>query len=113
MADPPTKRPRRCQQAGGAGKRKLAHDTASQTEKRSRRVANSEAERLLDSDVAIGDSQVLQVLRLWKFSENAFRTNVTPRDAAFVLSDTIGKPAPDVWWAVLPWHPAVWRAVRA
>ena len=90
MADPPTKRPRRCQQARAAGKRKLAHDTASPTEKRSRKAANSEAERLLDPDVAVGDAQMLRVLRLWKFSGNATRTNVTPRDEAFVLSDTLG-----------------------
>ena len=55
-----------------------------------------EAKLLLDSDIAIGDAQMLQVLRLWKSSENATRTNAAPRDAAFVPSDTLGKPAPDL-----------------
>ena len=96
-----TKRPRRTQQrpAGDEGKRKLVHETTSlpspPENKRSRKGANLEAKRLLDSDVAIGDAQMLQVLRLWKFSENSTRTNVAPRDAAFVLSDTLGKPAPE------------------
>ena len=115
-----TKRPRRIQQrpAGGEGKRKLVQETASPPSppenKRSRKGANLEAERLLDSDVEIGDAQMLQVLRLWKFSENATRTNVTPRDAAFVPSDTLGEPASDVWrTTVLYCHPATWRAGRA
>lgn len=107
-----TKRQRRTQQmpAGGAGKRKLAQDAASPPEKKSRKGANSEAERLLDSGVLIGDAQMLQVLRLWKFSENATRTNVTPRDAAFVLSDTLGKPALDVWRTALSRQRAIWCA---
>ena len=112
-----TKRPRRTQQrpAGHEGKRNLVQDTASPSEKkRSRKGANLEAKLLLDSDIAIGDAQMLQVLRLWKFSENATRTNVTPRDAAFVPSDTLGEPAPDVWrTTVLYCHPATWRAGRA
>lgn len=91
-----TKRPRPIQRpAGGAGKRKLAQDTASPPEKkRSRRQdANSEAARLLDSDTAIDDSKMPQVPRLWKLSENATRVHVMSRDAAFVLSDTLGLAA--------------------
>ena len=91
MAAPPTKRPRRCEQVARAGKRDLAPDTASPPEKkRSRKGANSEAEGLLASGCAISDYKVLQVLRLWKFTENVTRVNVMPRDAAFVLSDTLG-----------------------
>ena len=114
-----TKRPRRIQQrpAGGEGKRKLVQETVSPPSppqnKRSRKGANLEAKLLLDSDIAIGDAQMLQVLRLWKFSENSTRTNVTPRDATFVPSDTLGKPAPDVWRTVLYCNPAIWRAERA
>ena len=114
-----TKRPRRMQQrpAGGEGKRKFVQDAASPPSppqnKRSRKGANLEAKLLLDSDIAIGDAQMLQVLRLWRFSENSTRANVTPRDATFVPSDTLGKPAPDVWRTVLYCNPAIWRAGRA
>ena len=92
MEGPPaTKRPRRIHGQERAGKRKLAQDTAaSLPEKRSCRGANSEAERLLDAGGAIGDDKVLRVLRLWQFSENTTRANVMPRDASFVLSDTLG-----------------------
>ena len=114
-----TKR-RRCMQqrpVGGEGKRKLVQETAippsPPEKKRSRKGANLEAKLLLDSDIAIGDAQMLQVLRLWKSSENATRTNAAPRDAAFVPSDTLGKPAPDLWRTVLCCHPAIWRAGRA
>ena len=89
MADPPSKRPRRCQQAGRAGKRALVPDTAPK-QKRSRKGANSDAEELLSSGCAITDDKVLQILRSWKFSENVSRANVMPRDSAFVLSDTLG-----------------------
>ena len=89
MADPPTKRARRCQQAGRAGKRALVPDTAPK-QKRSRKGANCDAEALLTSGCAITDDKVLQILRSWKFSENVSRANVLPRDSAFVLSDTLG-----------------------
>ena len=89
MADPPTKRPRRCQQAGSAGKRALVPDTAPE-QKRSRKIASADAEALLSSGCAITDDKVLQILRSWKFSENVSRANVMPRGSAFVLSDTLG-----------------------
>ena len=114
-----TKRPRRIQQrpAGGEGKRKLVHETTSlpspPENKRSRKGANLEAKRLLDSDLVIGDAEMLQVLRLWKFSDNSMHANVTPRAAAFVSSDTLGKLAPDIWRMVLYCNPALWRAGRA
>ena len=114
-----TKRSRRTQQrpVGGEGKRKLVHETTSlpspPENKRSRKGANLEAKRLLDSDVAVGDAEMLQVLRLWKFSDNSMRVDVTPRDAASVPSDTLGKPVPDLWRMVMYCNPALWRAGRA
>ena len=92
MEGPATKRPRRiCSQAEErAGKRKLTRVTAAPEKKRSRKGANSEAEGLLASGCSISDEKILQVLRLWQFTENVNRTNVTPRDAPFVLSETLG-----------------------
>ena len=91
MADPPTKRARRCQQAAvRAGKRAPAPESASPPKKRSRKRSNSEAEQLLASGAPISDGHILEILSLWKSSENTTRANVTPGDAAFVLSDTLG-----------------------
>ena len=74
------------------GKRQLEQDMAASLpeKKRSRKGANSEAELLLESGRAIGDGQVLQVLRLWKFTEYTWRLDVMPRGADFVFSDTLG-----------------------
>ena len=91
MADPPTKRARRCQRAAArGGKRALAPDSASPPNKRSRKRANVEAEQLLASGGSVRDVHVLQILRSWKFSDNAGRANVTPDGMASVSSDTLG-----------------------
>ena len=91
MEGPATKRPRRIQRQEPPGKRGLAEDAAILPEnKRSRRDASFVAEALLASGCEITDGRVLQILRSWKFSGNVTRANVTPRESAFVLSDTLG-----------------------
>ena len=69
MKGPATKRPRRIQRQDRAAKRKLTQDTEASLpeKKRSRKGADLKPKELLDSGCAIGDGQVLQVLRLWKY----------------------------------------------
>ena len=90
MEGPHTKRPRSIQRQ--EGKRKLVHDSAESppVKKLSRKGANSLAEGLLASGCSISDDKVLQVLRMWQFTENVTRVNVMPRDADFVFSETLG-----------------------
>ena len=93
MEGPPaTKRPRRIQRQERAGKRRSAQDSAESLpeKKRSRKDANSLAEKLLASGCSISDDKVLRVLRMSQFTENTTRVNVMPQNATFVLSDTLG-----------------------
>ena len=89
MEGPATKRPRRIHRQ--EGKRKLEDTAASLPgEKRSRKGAHSKAKDLLDSGCAITGESILQVLRMWLFSENTTRANVMPRGVDFIFSDTLG-----------------------
>ena len=90
MEGPPAKRQRRSKPGAGLSKRARDPEDATTPVKRSRKRANSEAEGLLASGCAVSGEKVLRVLRSWKFSENVSRVNVMPRDAHFVLSDTLG-----------------------
>ena len=90
MEGPPAKRQRPSKPGAGLSKRAPDPDRATPPVKRSRKRANSEAEGLLASGCAVSGEKVLRVLRSWKFSENVSRVNVMPRDAHFVLSDTLG-----------------------
>ena len=93
MEGPPaTKRQRRIQRQERAGKRRSAQDSAESLpeKKRSRKDANSLAEKLLASGCSISDDKVLRVLRMSQFTENTTRINVMPQNATFVLSDTLG-----------------------
>ena len=91
MEGPGTKR-RRIQRQDRAVKRKAAQDAAASVpeNKRSRKLANTEAEVLLASGCAITDETILRVLRQFEFSPNMTRANVMPRGVDFVFSETLG-----------------------
>ena len=58
--------------------------------KRSRRLAEQTARAILDSGRIVTDSDVLLLLRQWKFRKNKSRRNVLPPGSDHVESDTLG-----------------------
>ena len=85
------KRQRRSETGAGLSKKRAPDpEHATTPAKRSRKRANELAEVELASADLVTDRSLLRVLRAWLFTPNVNRANVMPRDASFVLSDTLG-----------------------